>query len=36
MTTEIRFGTDWRRKGIICWDARPTDAPNLLLQSLNV
>ncbi len=30
MTTEIRFGMDWRRKGMICWDARPTDAPNLL------
>lgn len=30
MTTEFRFGVDWRRKGIICWDAHPTDAPNLM------
>ena len=23
MTTEWKIGVDWRRKGVICWDAQP-------------
>ena len=30
MTTSFNFGIDWRRKGLICWDARPGDALNML------
>ena len=34
MTTEFRIGVDWTRKGIICWDAWPGDALNLLPKPL--
>ena len=30
MSTTFSFGVDWQRKGFICWDARPTDALNVL------
>jgi len=30
MTTKFEIGIDWRSKGIVCWDARPGDALNLL------
>lgn len=28
--TDFRIGVDWRRKGFICWDARPGDPLNVL------
>ena len=34
MTTQFNFGIDWRRKGIICWDAVPGDALNVLPKPL--
>ena len=34
MTTEFRIGVDWTRKGIICWNAWPGDALNLLPRPL--
>jgi hypothetical protein len=34
MTTTWYFGVDWRRKGVICWDAQPGDALNLFPQPL--
>ena len=34
MTTQFEFGIDWRRKGIICWDAVPGDALNVLPKPL--
>jgi hypothetical protein len=30
MPTTFSFGIDWQRKGLICWDARPGDALNVL------
>lgn len=30
MTTQFDVAIDWRRKGVLCWDARPSDALNLL------
>jgi len=32
--TTFNIGIDWRRKGLICWDARPGDALNLLPRPL--
>src|SRR3990172_1771329 len=34
MTTQFEFGIDWRRKGIICWDAAPGAALNVLPKPL--
>jgi hypothetical protein len=34
MATTFRFGVDWNRKGLICWDARPGDALNILPKPL--
>lgn len=34
MTTTFRIGVDWTRKGVICWDAQPGDALNLLPKPL--
>jgi len=36
MPTSFNIGVDWRRKGLICWDARPSDALNLLPNPLNI
>ncbi|MDZ4768122.1 MAG: hypothetical protein SGJ24_03265 [Chloroflexota bacterium] len=30
MPTQFSIAIDWRRKGFMCWDARPTDRINLL------
>lgn len=30
MPTSFNIGIDWRRKGLICWDARPGDELNLV------
>lgn len=30
MPTQFSIAIDWRRKGFMCWDARPTDKINLL------
>jgi hypothetical protein len=34
MATKFEFGIDWRRKGFVCWDARPGNALNLLPRPL--
>jgi len=34
MATEWKIGVDWRRKGVICWDAEPGDALNILPQPI--
>jgi hypothetical protein len=34
MTTSFNVGVDWNRKGLICWDARPDDALNILPRPL--
>ena len=34
MTTEWKIGVDWRRKGVICWDAQAGDALNILPQPI--
>ncbi len=34
MTTTFNIGVDWNRKGLICWDARPGDALNILPRPL--
>ncbi|MDX2136936.1 MAG: hypothetical protein SF123_02485 [Chloroflexota bacterium] len=34
MPTSFQIGIDWRRKGFMCWDARPTDAINRLPSPL--
>ena len=34
MTTQWKIGVDWTRKGVICWDAQPGDALNILPQPI--
>lgn len=34
MATQFNIGVDWRRKGVICWEAQPGDALNILPQPL--
>ena len=34
MTTQWKIGIDWLRKGVICWDAVPGDALNILPQPI--
>jgi len=32
MATQFNIGVDWRRKGVICWEAQAEDALNILSQ----
>ncbi|GEM_PF-1140601 len=34
MATQFNIGVDWRRKGVICWEAQPGDALNILPQPI--
>jgi hypothetical protein len=34
MSTNWKIGVDWRRKGIVCWDAKPGDALNILPEPI--
>ncbi|MGB7337880.1 MAG: hypothetical protein WBC91_03230 [Phototrophicaceae bacterium] len=34
MTTNWKIGIDWRRKGVICWEAQAGDALNILPQAI--
>jgi hypothetical protein len=34
MTTQFNIGVDWRRKGVICWEAQASDALNILPQPI--
>ncbi|MDX1991776.1 MAG: hypothetical protein SF029_05280 [bacterium] len=36
MSTSFNIGIDWRRKGLICWEARPGDALNRIPRPLQV
>ncbi len=34
MTTQFNIGVDWRRKGVICWEAQASDALNIMPQPI--
>jgi len=34
MTTQFNIGVDWRRKGVICWEAQANDVLNILPQPI--